>query len=64
MRYLQWTEHKMLLGKYSIAEKFFKTWMWNCNIQIEYFDELFRFFYETDTRTPSERLRDHETYID
>ena len=66
MKFLMFTESKKLLGKYSVVEKFFYKWRWNCEIidNITYNHELFRYFYEVDSRTPLERLHDDEYYID
>jgi hypothetical protein len=66
MRYLPWTDNKTLYGKYSPVQKFFKKWKWNCGIlhDFEYQEELYRYFYEFDDRTPEQRLFDDEFYID
>lgn len=66
MKYLMWTPEKKLLGNYSPIEKFFKKWMWNCEIMDHFSqnDELYRYFYEYDNRSPAERLQDNEMYID
>ena len=66
MRYLPWTENKKLIGRYSPVEKFFKKWKWNCGIirNREYSEELFRYFYDWDERTPQQRIIDDEFYLD
>ena len=66
MRYLPWTEGKTMLRKYSCVEKFFKKWKWNCGIMhdFDHQEELYRYFYDEDDRTPQQRIHDDEYYMD